>query len=379
MASIFAGANVDRQNDAEDCANHSAHENARKEFSAKSDTMIRPVSAQPPRGYSRPQSFIRRIQSLCLFAAITALASPAARAANPVITDVFTADPAALVHNGTVYLYTGHDEAPEKHPTYLMKEWLVFSSTDMVNWTKHASPLSLQDFPWSTANAWAGHVVERGGKFWWYVPVWRGNGKGFALGVAVSDSPTGPFKDALGGPLVTSDMTPDPTDPQGVKVTWDDIDPATFIDDDGQAWLFWGNTALYYAKLKPSMTELDGPIEKIEGLPKFVEAPWIHKRNGTYYLTYAYGFPERTAYATSDKITGPWKFRGVIMGLAGNCNTNHQAIITFKGRDYFIYHDGGLLKGGSFRRSVCIDYLHYNADGSIQRIIPTEEGVAVAK
>ncbi len=301
------------------------------------------------------------------------------RAANPVITEVFTADPAALVHQGTVYIYTGHDEAPEKHPTYLMKEWLVFSSTDMVNWKAHPSPLALKDFPWATANAWAGHVVERGGKFYWYVPVWLGNGKGFALGVAVADSPTGPFKDALDRPLITSDRTPDPTNPEGVKVTWDDIDPAVFIDDAGQAWLFWGNTNLYYAKLKANMTELDGPIEQITGLPRFVEAPWIHQRKGRYYLTYAYGFPERTAYATADKITGPWTFRGVIMGLAGNCNTNHQAIISFKGRDYFIYHDGGLLKGGSFRRSVCIDYLNYNPDGTIQRIVPTEEGVAPAR
>jgi beta-xylosidase len=173
-------------------------------------------------------------------------------------------------------------------------------------------------------------------------------------------------------------MTPNPTNAEGVVVTWDDIDPAVVIDDDGQAYLFWGNTNLYRARLKRTMTELDGPTEKVAALPRYVEAPWIHKRNGLYYLSYAYGFPERTAYATAEKIDGPWTFRGVIAELAGNCNTNHQAIIEFKGRSYFIYHNGGLPTGGSFRRSMCIDYLGYNSDGTIKRMLPTAEGVVSA-
>lgn len=299
------------------------------------------------------------------------------QAANPIITDVFTADPAALVHEGTVYLYTGHDEAPPETIGYQMKEWLCFSSTDMVNWKPEGSPLSLDDFEWAEANAWASHAIERDGTFYWYVSVWRGEGKGFAIGVASSDSPTGPFEDALGEPLVDSAMTPDPTNPEGIRVTWDDIDPAAFIDDDGQAYLFWGNTNLYWAKLKPNMIELEDEIQRIE-LPNFVEAPWVHKHGELYYLTYAYGFPERTAYATAKEVTGPWEYRGVIKQLAGNCNTNHQSIIEFKGRSYFIYHNGGLLTGGSFRRSVCIDYLHYNPDGTIREIRPTMEGVAAA-
>lgn len=295
-------------------------------------------------------------------------------AANPIITDRFTADPAALVHDGTVYLYTGHDEAPPDQSGYVMKEWLCFSSTNMVDWKAEGSPLSLEDFSWAEANAWASHAIERDGRFYWYVSVWRGEGNGFAVGVAVADSPTGPFTDALGGPLISSEMTPDPINPEGVRVTWDDIDPAVFIDDDGQAYIFWGNTNLYWAKLKANMIELDGEIQQIT-LPKFVEAPWLHKHGDLYYLTYAYGFPERIAYATATDITGPWEFRSVIKQLAGNSNTNHPAIINFKGRSYFIYHNGGLLTGGSFRRSVCIDYLYYNADGTIREIIPTMEGV----
>lgn len=298
-------------------------------------------------------------------------------ASNPIITDVCTADPAALVHDGTVYLYTGHDEAEPEKPGYVMDDWLCFSSTDMVNWKPEGSILSLEAFPWAKANAWAAHTIERDGKFFWYVSVWRGEGLGFAVGVASADSPTGPFSDPLGGPLVSSDMTPNPINPEGREVTWDDIDPAAFIDDDGQAYLFWGNTNLYWAKLKDNMIELDGEIHQIE-LPRFVEAPWVHKKGELYYLTYAWGFPERTAYATSKSIEGPWEYRGLIKELAGNSNTNHQAIIEFKGRDYFIYHNGGLLSGGSWRRSVCIDYLYYNEDGTIRKIVPTIEGVSSA-
>lgn len=301
----------------------------------------------------------------------------AVRAGNPIITDVCTADPAALVSNDTVYLYTGHDEATAERPGYVMNDWLCFSSTDMVNWKSEGSPLSLDAFPWAKANAWAAHTIEREAIFYWYVSVWRGEGEGFAIGVATSDSPTGPFKDALGKALVSSEMTPDPFNPEGRRVTWDDIDPAVFIDEDGQVYLFWGNTNLYWAKLKANMIELDGEIHRIQ-LPRFTEAPWVHKKGDLYYLTYASGFPERTAYATATSVVGPWEYRGLIKGLAGNCNTNHQSIIEFKGRDYFIYHNGGLLDGGSWRRSVCIDYLHYNQDGTIQRVLPTQKGVSSA-
>ena len=314
-------------------------------------------------------SVLRRLSLLVMS---LALGPSQLRAANPAITDPLTADPAALVHDGTVYLYTGHDEAGEKHHGYIMTKWLCFSSTDMVTWKQHPSPLAVSDFAWAQRDAWAGQAIHRDGKFFWYVPMWHAAIPGFAIGVAVSDSPTGPFRDARGSALITNDMTTD------VSIMWDDIDPSAFIDDDGQAYLFWGNQRCRYVKLKPNMTEMDGPIVTIE-LPKFTEAPWIHKRGSLYYLSYAYDFPKKIAYATSEKITGPWKFRGIINELAGNSNTNHQAIIEFKGRGYFIYHNGGIPQGGSFRRSVCIDYLHYNPDGTIQRIIQTSEGVEPAK
>jgi beta-xylosidase len=300
------------------------------------------------------------------------------RAANPIITDLLTADPAAMVYDGTVYLYTGHDEAPDRTSRYVMKDWLCFSSTDMVNWNPRGAPLAVSDFAWAKSDAWAGQVIERDGKFFWYAPVSHATIHGFAIGVAVADNPAGPFKDARGSAIITNDMTTDALDAAGHAISWDDIDPTVFIDDDGQAYLFWGNTKCRYLKLKANMIEADGPIVPVEGLPHFTEAPWIHKHNGLYYLSYAYGFPEKTAYATAQKITGPWTFRGVIKQLAGNCNTNHQAIIEFKGRSYFIYHNGGTPQGGSFRRSVCIEYLDYNPDGTIKPIVETSEGVGAA-
>ncbi len=289
---------------------------------------------------------------------------------NPVIRDKFTADPAALVYNNTVYLYAGHDEAPDDFNFYRMNEWLVYSSTDLVNWEEHPVPLKTSDFEWAKGDAWAAQVIERDGKFYWYVTVEHGIIPGKSIGVAVSDSPVGPFQDALGKALITNDMTTEYTD-----IAWDDIDPTVFIDDDGQAYLYWGNTQCYWVKLKENMIELDGEIHTVD-LPNFTEAPWIHKNGDWYYLSYAYQFPEKTAYAMSKSITGPWEYKGILNELSGNCNTNHQSIIEFAGDWYFVYHTGGIQpNGGSFRRSVCIDELHYNPDGTMKRVIMTSEGI----
>jgi beta-xylosidase len=289
---------------------------------------------------------------------------------NPIITYKYTADPAALVYNNKVYLYTGHDEAVPPKEGYEMNEWLCFSSADLIHWTEHAVPLQVKDFSWAKADAWASQVIERNKKFYWYVAVEHSSIPGKAIGVAIADNPAGPFKDARGSALITNDMT------KATNIMWDDIDPTVFIDDNKQAFLFWGNRKCYYAKLKENMIELDGDIKTIN-LPDYTEAPWIHKHNGWYYLSYAYQFPEKTAYAISKSIEGPWEFKGILNELAGNCNTNHQAIIDFKGKSYFIYHNGGIqTNGGSFRRSVCIDYLYYNSDGTIKRVVMTSEGVA---
>lgn len=136
----------------------------------------------------------------------TVLLPHALRAANPIITDVFTAAPVVLVYKDTVYLYTGHDET-KPNQGYTMRDWLVFSSKDTKTWTAHGSPLAAKDFAWAKGDAWASQVIERDGKFYWYATVQHNDRhRGKAIGVAMSDSPNGPFKDARGSALITNDM-----------------------------------------------------------------------------------------------------------------------------------------------------------------------------
>ena len=251
-----------------------------------------------------------------------------------------------------------------------MPNWIVFSTQDFKTWKEYPVPLKTSDFSWAKDHsAWAGQVIERNGKFYWYVATEHQTG-GKAIGVAVSDSPTGPFVDARGSALVTNNMTTDCT-----NISWDDIDPTVWIDDDGQAYLIWGNTCCYYAKLKGNMIELDSEIKTFD-LPHFTEAPWIHKRGEWYYLSYAAWFPEKICYAMSKSIEGPWEYKGILNELAGNSNTNHQSIVEYKGNWYFVYHNGAIpTAGGSFLRSVCIDHLYYNPDGTMKRVQMTTEGV----
>lgn len=285
---------------------------------------------------------------------------------NPVITHEYTADPAALVEDDTLWLFTGHDfKGGQKG--YKMKDWLVFSTTDMKHWTEYPVPLKITDFSWAeSGDAYAGQVIKRNGKYYWYISTnWSG------IGVAVSDNPQGPYHDALGKPLLTNE------DCFASSHSWACIDPTVFIDDDGQAWLFWGNGQLYYAKLKENMVEIEGDIKqmKFEDM-NFTEAPWVHKYHDKYYLSYATGFPEKIAYAMSDSIEGPYEYKGILNEIAGNSNTNHQAIVDFKDQWYFIYHNGGIQPdGSSYSRSVCIDSLFYNQDGTMKKVGMTTEGV----
>jgi beta-xylosidase len=315
----------------------------------------------------------------CALLPAAAVASAPAPGSNPIITDRFTADPAVLVHDGRVYLYTDHDEA-RGDEMFTMREWLAFSSEDMKTWTAHGPIMQATDFKWAEKDAWASQVIYKNGKFWFYTAVEHDKTHpGKAIGVAVSDSPTGPFVDARGSALVTNQMTP-----EGPH-TWDDIDPTVFTEQDGTSWLIWGNANCYIAKLKDNMTELDGPIRRIP-LPGYVEGPWIHKRGDLYYLSYASmdrskGPDERVSYATAPAITGPYTFRGEITGSGKNSFTIHPAIAEYKGQWYFFYHDGSLeigdQKGGLGRRAVRIEYLYYNPDGTIQPITQTAAGVSI--
>ncbi|MGV2871889.1 glycoside hydrolase family 43 protein [Colwellia sp. E150_009] len=296
-----------------------------------------------------------------------------ALAKNPITDKMFTADPAAMVHNGTVYLYTGHDEDSD-NTFYKMNDWLLFTSTDMVNWEHQGPIMKVTDFAWAKEHAWAAHMIERDGKFYFYTSVYQKDKKGFAIGVGVADTPYGPFKDARGSALLTNDMT------THTKNDWDDIDPAIYIEENGDAYMFFGNLVPKYVKLKDNMIELDGEI-KVLNLPNFTEALWVHKKGEYYYVSYASGFPETIHYAMSKSIHGPWAYKGLLNEMAGNSETNHQSIIEFKGKDYFIYHNAaiqhnsGIGAGGRYRRSVAVDKLEYNIDGTIKRIIMTSEGI----
>ena len=297
---------------------------------------------------------------------------------NPIIKDVFTADPAAIVYKDTVYLYTGHDEA-KGNEMFTMKDWLCYSSKDMKTWKSEGSIMKATDFKWATKDAWATQVVEKGGKFYFYVTAQHAEARGGkSIGVAVADSPTGPFVDARGSALITDDMTPSPNN-------WDDIDPTIFIDDDGTPWLAWGNPNCYLVKLKKNMTELDGEIQKLN-FPNYTEAPWLYKHGKTYYMVYAsfahQGMGEKVCYATASKVTGPWKYQGILTEGAKNSYTIHPAVLNFKGQDYLLYHNATLTLNGETgaigRRAVCVDYLYYNPDGTIQTVIQTVEGVDAA-
>lgn len=294
---------------------------------------------------------------------------------NPIFRDTFTADPAPLVVGDTLYVYVGHDEA-RGDQLYNITEWLCYSTQDMQTWTAHGSVLKPTDFKWGVSDAWASQVVEKDGKFYFFTTVQHGPPHvGKAIGVAVSDSPTGPFVDARGSALVIDSTTP------GGR-GWNDIDPTVLVDDDGTPYMAWGNGTCFFVKLKPNMIEMDGEIQQIR-LERYVEGPWLHKRGDVYYLTYAgmSGGSEDIRYATAPKITGPWSYQGELTGKAKNSFTIHPGIVEFKGQWYLFYHNATLtlngLAGATGRRSVCVEYLYYNPDGTMKPVTQTTEGISV--
>ena len=275
-------------------------------------------------------------------------------AQKPIIQTKYTADPAPMVYNDTVYLYTGHDE--DDAIGFKMQNWLLYTSTDMVNWTEHGVVASLKNFNWVSHDngAWAAQCIERNGKFYLYCPMPGGVG----IGVLVADSPYGPFKDPLGKPLI--------------KNSNHDIDPTILIDDDGQAYMYWGNPKVYYVKLNADMISYSGEIIQEPTTPKnFQEGPWVWKRNSHYYLAYASTCcPEGIGYAMSKSPTGPWEYKGMIVDASERTRGNHPGIIEFKGKSYCFGHSYDLLKQTTpkfyERRSTDMDEMVYNPDGTIQ-------------
>ena len=303
-----------------------------------------------------------------------------ATAQNPLVQTCYTTDPAPVVFNDRLYVYTGHDE--DGADFFWMQEWRVYSTDDMVNWTDHGSPLAIEDFSWGDDRAWASQVIERGGRYYWYICLHSTLSGGMAIGVAVGDSPTGPFRDAIGRPLYDDG-------------TWENIDPTVFIDTDGTAHLYWGNPRLHHAVLNADMVSIKShevvqqdaesfgqgkPSKEEPGKfygSSYTEGPWAMQRGGQYYMLYAAGgIPEHLAYSMAASPNGPWKYMGVIMPQGDTDSfTNHSGVTNFRGHDYFFYHTGWLPGGGGFGRSMAVEEFRYNADGTFPTILPHKDGV----
>jgi len=303
---------------------------------------------------------------------------------NPIVTYRYAADPAVMTYNGRFYIYTSADSQYGGNDFNDLDVTVCLSSDDMVNWKYEGDVFrAKKDSTWASM-AWAPAAIERDGKFYLYFA----NGGG-GIGVAVSDSPTGPFVDEIGKPLIKSDAS------LNTNVPWI-FDPAAFIDDDGQAYLYFGGYPsnegepcnARVIKLKENMVETEGKAVTIE-IPEFFEALWMNKIGDKYYLSYASSYATTTSridYMVSDNPMSGFEYKYGIENRTildnppdNNGGNNHASITEFEGKWYIIYHSRTLSNanavGGESRRSVAIDYLEFNEDGSIKKVTPTIKGV----
>ena len=270
----------------------------------------------------------------------------------------FQADPSAHVFGKTVWIYPSHDIAGSTG--WDMVDWHAFSSTDLVHWTDHGVIFGVKDLKWASKYAWAPDCISRNGKYYFYFPA------DFQIGVAVSKSPVGPFKDALGKPLIVRN--------EGGTTA---MDPCVFIDDDGQAYLYYGQNDLRVVKLNKDMITKKGEIASV-AVKNFHEGIWMHKRNGLYYLSYPSNKGDSVAnqleYSIGKTPYGPFEYKGII--LDNRSRNVHHSIVKFKDKWYLFYH----VQGPShYERRVCMEYLEYNTDGTIKPIKMTKEGVSPVK
>lgn len=283
---------------------------------------------------------------------------------HPIPTDIYAADPAAHVFNDTLYIYPSHDI--EGARWFDMRDWHVLSTTDMKTWTDHGVALSLDSVRWARKYAWAPDCAYKNGKYYFYYPVDRD-----AIGVAVSDRPYGPFHDPLGKALVTR-QTP------GVVESRSLIDPCVFTDDDGAAYLVFGQNEVNIVRLNENMISFSDTVRQIRGVDHFFEAVWMHKYNGKYYISYS--GRGKILYGMGDSPYGPFTYRGVVLGKV-NSVTNHASITLYKGQWYLFYHTSDKYIRSHKRqrvslkkyysRSTCAEPLYYNADGTIRRVVST--------
>lgn len=316
----------------------------------------------PRLGFTLSHSVCTRIARLLIGCISAAGISSLSHAGNPIISHIYTADPAARVFNGRVYVITSHDQDNATDYSSLV-DYNLISSDDMVNWQDHGIVFNVRkDTQWAKL-AYAPDWVFKDNKYFLFFP----DGAD-AIGVAVADKPEGPYKDYLGKPLIDR-KTPN------ADVKWL-FDPGVFVDDDGRAYVYFGGGGgpgnARVIEVSGDFKSVKGPAITIEP-PHFFEAPYVHKRNGIYYYSYSTD-PDskiRIDYMTSDKPTSGFKHRGTVIPnpWEDNGNNNHQSIIQWGDQWYIFYHNRAIAneRGKSdYQRSINVDLLSYNADGSIK-------------
>jgi arabinoxylan arabinofuranohydrolase len=292
----------------------------------------------------------------------------------PIVSYRYLADPGALVYNGRVYLYCSNDDENEVDGGYEMSSIVCVSSSDLKNWTDHGIVFQVPEGASWAQNSWAPSPAERDGQFYLYF----GDG-GSGIGVATADNPTGPFTDPIGNRLVSS-STPGVLPADNIWI----FDPMTFIDDDGQAYMYFGGNGednLRVVKLNEDMISLADTVERFT-VPYFFEAAWMHKHNGTYYFSYSTnpGNGMRIDYMTSDNPMSGFTYAGVLSPQPpNNSNNNHQATFKFNNQWYEAYHNRIVAQQAgiptTYKRNLCLDQFFHNVDGTIETMVNTVDGV----
>ena len=315
----------------------------------------------------------------------------------PLVSHMYTADPSAHVFNGKIYIYPSHDidagiPFNDNGDHFGMEDYHVFSMDNIESEVKdNGVALHVKDVPWAVKQMWAPDAACKNGKYYLYFPAKRADGI-FQIGVAISDSPTGPFI----------------PEPEAIKGSYT-IDPAVFEDEDGKFYLYfggiWGGQLQKYRNNKYSAENNEpkedepalGPIvalladdmkqfaespKEIKILDKngdvlsagdnqhrFFEGPWMHKYNGKYYFSYSTGDTHFICYATGDNPYGPFTYQGRILNPVIGW-TSHHSICKVENKWYLFYHDSSLSKGITHLRSIKVTEITYNEDGSINTIDP---------
>ena len=320
--------------------------------------------------------------------------------AQPLVKHIYTADPAAHVFNGKIYIYPSHDiEAgiPENDngDHFAMEDYHILSMESIDGEvTDHGVALHVKDIPWAGRQLWDSDAAYKDGKYYLYFPL-KDDDDIFRLGVAVSDKPEGPFM---------------PED-KPIEGSYS-IDPCLFDDGDGTHYMYFGGiwggqlqrwqTGKYVANgvepadhepaIGPHMAKMrddmlgfaetprelkildkaGNPLLASDQDRRFFEASWMHKYNGKYYFTYSTGNTHYLCYAIGDNPYGPFTYEGRIMNPVIGWTTHHS-IVEFKGKWYVFYHDSTVSEGKTHLRSIKVSELIYNPDGTIQTINPYGE------